>query len=98
MQPDPLLIPISTVCDRLSIGRTAFYQLRQSGGFGPAVLHLGGKLLVRASDLVAWVEAGLPPMNVWQGRESVPQKSAQQKTFRPVATGAVLCTLKGGRQ
>jgi len=65
MTNNPLLLTVSETCCALNIGRTKFYTLRQSGAFAPTVLRLGGKLLVRADELAAWVAAGLPPAREW---------------------------------
>jgi len=65
MENNPLLLTVAETCEALRIGRTRFYTLRQSGAFGPKILALGGKLLVRADELRDWVAAGLPPAREW---------------------------------
>jgi excisionase family DNA binding protein len=69
-QTTPLLLTVKDVCRLLHIGRTRFYQLRQSGAFAPKVLTLGGKLLIKADELAEWVKADMPPLREWQARQA----------------------------
>ena len=80
---DALLLNVKDVCRLLHIGRTRFYHLRQSGVFGPKVLTLGGKLLVKADELRAWIAADMPPPREWQ---------SMQESQTPAIT------LRGGRR
>jgi predicted DNA-binding transcriptional regulator AlpA len=96
LNDSPLLLTLDQVSKKLNIGRTAFYQLRQSGQFAPTVYRLGGKLLVRASELSAWVSDGMPPATQWN--KSTPISTPIKQISRPVANTGVICSLRGGRQ
>ncbi len=63
--PEPLLLPLAHVPATLGISRPHLARLRVRGAFGPAVLRLGRRLLVRRAELQAWVQAGMPPANEW---------------------------------
>lgn len=99
MQPEtatiPLLLTIGQVCEKINLGRTTFYQLRQSGGFAPTVHRLGGKLLVRADELTRWVESGMPPARLWNAQQ---EYKPQKQLNRPVAGGEITFSLRGGQE
>lgn len=43
------------------------YQMRSSGQFGPAEHYIGSKLTYLFREVVAWVEAGMPNRERWNG-------------------------------
>ncbi len=61
----PLLIPLASVPRALAISRADLARLRAAGRFGPAVLRLGRRLLVRRDELERWVQAGIPDRRMW---------------------------------
>jgi hypothetical protein len=61
----PLLLPLAYVPQALSISRAHLARLRTAGRFGPAVLRLGRRLLVRRDELSRWVESGMPDARTW---------------------------------
>ncbi len=60
-----LLVDVNVACRMLSISRAKFFEARASGQFAPAVLKMGRKLLMRRWEIVAWVDAGMPPRRQW---------------------------------
>ena len=65
MADEPLLIPLTDVPPVLAISRAHLARLRVANKFGPAVLRSGRKLLVRRSELIEWVNAGMPDRALW---------------------------------
>jgi len=76
----PLLIDSAEVMRLLSIGKTRFNQIRQSGEFGPQPVPIStsGKLLFSRKSLEAWVESGCPRRREWLQRKGV--KNAKTNT------------------
>jgi hypothetical protein len=50
----------------LDSSRQSMERMRQNGAFGPEILRLNKKLVVRRTELEAWVAAGLPDRASWQ--------------------------------
>jgi len=60
MPPEPLLIDYKVVCRMLSIGKSAFFEMRQSGRFPVAPIKLGGSTRYDRRQVLAWIDAGCP--------------------------------------
>jgi hypothetical protein len=70
-EPESLLIPWNDIPRLLSISRAHLARLRAAGKFGPTVLCVGRKLLVRREELVRWVDAGMVDGSSWQAMEEL---------------------------
>ncbi len=64
----PLLVDTETAARLLSVGKSLLYQMCSDGRFGPKVYKLGRRTLYSFDEIRAWVEAGLPPRQVWTKR------------------------------
>lgn len=69
-QSEPLLIPLADVPRVLSFGRSHLYSQIAGGKFGPTILRVGRKRLVRLDELRRWVNCGMPPRDEWQAMEA----------------------------
>jgi hypothetical protein len=78
--PSSLLIPLTDVPSALAISRAHLARLRAAGRFGPAVLRLGRRLLVRRDELAAWVADGMPDSRTWAAM----QAAASRRTARVI--------------
>lgn len=65
MNIDPLLISYRDVCRMLSIGKNAFFTMRQSGRFPIRPIRLGGSVRYPRREVERWIEAGCPAQ--WKG-------------------------------
>lgn len=66
----PLLVPLAEVPQLLGVSRAHLARVRAAGHFGPAVLRLGRRLLVRRDELARWVLAGLPGVREWAAMQA----------------------------
>jgi hypothetical protein len=78
----PLLIPLADVPSALTISRAHLARLRASAKFGPAVLRLGRRLLVRRDELTRWVDAGLPDATSWRAMEAAGRRRRAARGVR----------------
>ena len=60
MTDKALLISYRDVCEMLSIGRNAFFTMRQSGRFPIKPIRLGGSVRYPRREVEQWIEAGCP--------------------------------------
>lgn len=65
MNTEPLLIDYKAVCRMLSIGRNAFFTMRQTGRFPIKAIRLGGSVRYPRREVERWIEAGCPAH--WKG-------------------------------
>ena len=62
---EALLISYRDVCRMLSIGKNAFFTMRQSGRFPIKAIRLGGSVRYNRREVERWIEAGCPAQ--WKG-------------------------------
>lgn len=66
--PDPLLIGVLDACRMLGISRAKYFQMKAAGRVAPLEIKFGKKILLRADELRAWVDAGCPNRRAWRWR------------------------------
>ncbi|MBL4701842.1 MAG: helix-turn-helix domain-containing protein [Phycisphaeraceae bacterium] len=59
------LVTALKAAELLGISRAHFYRMHNAGRV-PLPIRLGGSVRWRVSELVAWVEAGMPNRQKWQ--------------------------------
>ena len=62
---EQLLVGAEQAAAMLSIGRTHFYSMLNSGTIGPMAHKLGRRSLFSVQELREWVNAGMPPRQRW---------------------------------
>lgn len=67
---EPLLVSADELCQMLSVGKSLFYEMKQSGRFGPVAIHFGRRVVWRRSEVESWVEAGCPCRDEWLARRA----------------------------
>lgn len=60
-----LLVDALEASELLGISRAHFYRMHNAGRI-PLPIRLGGSVRWRVSELVAWVNAGMPNRQKWQ--------------------------------
>ncbi|NLW83590.1 MAG: helix-turn-helix domain-containing protein [Phycisphaerae bacterium] len=58
---DALLVDYKAVCAMLSVGKNAFFSMRQSGRFPIQPIRLGGSVRYNRRQVESWVESGCSP-------------------------------------
>jgi len=64
---EPLLLDVRAVARLLSVSVRTIHRLNAAGEL-PAPIRLGGRVLWRHAELVAWLEAGCPSRQTWECR------------------------------
>jgi hypothetical protein len=64
-QVENQLTALARVPRILDGSRQTLIRMRQNGKFGPEILRLTKKLVVRTAELQAWIAAGLPDRASW---------------------------------
>ena len=62
--PAALMVDAATAAKLCGLGRTTWYQ-HHAAGRVPMPIRLGGRVLWRRDELVAWVAAGCPARHQW---------------------------------
>ncbi len=60
------LLTVRDAAGICGINRATVYELAQRGLWGPEKLHIGRSARYRQSELLAWIEAGMPPRAKWE--------------------------------
>lgn len=63
---EPLLIPANEVSALLGISRTKWMSMADSGKT-PEAVRIGRRVLYRREEILAWVDAGCPTREMWEG-------------------------------
>ena len=59
-----LLWGVKEVCSALGLGRTAIYNLLNTGRL-PLPIKLGGKVCWKKDEIIRWIAADCPPRKQW---------------------------------
>jgi excisionase family DNA binding protein len=62
---ETLLSP-EQLAQRMGVGKSTIYRLRQRGELGPQTLKVGGSSRFVESEVDAWLLAGCPPRRKWE--------------------------------
>ena len=72
LDPDPAQLPatakllnVKDLAALLRVGRTKVWQLDKTGRLGPQKIKLGSCARWRRDEVVAWIDAGMPPRREW---------------------------------
>lgn len=63
---DMQLITMRQVGELLQRSQSGMRQLRASLRFGPEVVRIGRRVMVRRAELLAWIQEGCPPKTHWR--------------------------------
>jgi len=65
----PLLVSAEAVAKCLDVSVRTLWRLRSSGKL-PEPIRLGGSVRWKASDIHAWIDAGCPSAQEWEGHKA----------------------------
>lgn len=68
MQAEQLLCSAADAAKLLGIGKSLFYSMHSTGRLGPMPVVFNSKKLWSISELQAWVAAGCPIRDNWNGK------------------------------
>lgn len=60
------LLTVKQTCQLLNISRTLLYSRSSSEVFGIVPIRIGRKVLFSRKELLAHIDAGMPPRTKWQ--------------------------------
>jgi len=62
----PLLVGGREAARLIGLSPASFYRLRAAGGFGPAPVRLGGRVVFKVAEITDWVNANCPDARTWR--------------------------------
>jgi predicted DNA-binding transcriptional regulator AlpA len=62
----PLLVGGREAARLIGLSAASFYRLRSAGGFGPAPVRLGGRVLFRVAEIADWTSQNCPDARTWR--------------------------------
>ena len=63
---EPELLTVTQTCQLLNISRALLYNRLSCECFGVIPIRIGRKVLFSRKELLAYIDAGMPPRTKWQ--------------------------------